>query len=483
LSSPIHTPYRLAVNRAQACVKNLRAAVPHGLIAGCLLGSLGACASDGTGDQADNQAGTGVAMNPATSAGAPSPAGTSGMVTGAAGSGAAANTPLNSQAGVSAAGMSAGAQAGVSGTLAPAGMSAGSDAAQAGMSGGSDAGTAGSAPIDSTGQCRPKFGSGLNVAWFKFAGDVPNPDLARFQQLYRDTHDAGGRIVRWWFHTNGTVTPGYDSSGLAKKISTEQIADVRSILDAAHTAGVAVVISLWSFDMLQGNQSAPLANNQALLSQDSNRQAYIDQVLTPLVAALHGHPGLYAWEVFNEPEGMTTEHGWTMQNGGQTVAEAVIQKCVNWFADAIHKADPAALVTNGAWQFAVTATVSGYQNAYSDSALQAAGGRAQGTLDFYEVHYYDNWNGSEVVSPFTHPQSYWNVDKKIAIGEFWATTTNGVAAADLFTQLYDGGYSGAWAWQYANDDGSNAGMSTKWPSMQVPMQKLYTAHPAELECD
>jgi hypothetical protein len=344
-------------------------------------------------------------------------------------------------------------------------------------------GAAGSGGVNApTGACRPKFGSGLNVAWFKFAGDVPNPDVTRFTQLFKDTYAAGGRVVRWWFHTNGTVTPGYDAKGLAKPIASNVVADVRKILDAAHAAGVAVVVSLWSFDMLQGNQSAPLDNNYALLSQDANRQSYIDNVLTPLVTGLKAHPGLYGWEIFNEPEGMTSQHGWTTQSGGKTVDESVVQICVNWFADAIHKADPSALVTNGAWQFAVNANVSSYKNMYSDSALRMVGKRQAGTLDFYEVHYYSNWNGSEVVSPFTHPVSYWNVDKAVQIGEFWATATNGVAADSLYTNLFDSGYKGAWAWQYANEDSGGTGTSTKWPAMQVPMQKLYAAHGADLEC-
>lgn len=153
-------------------------------------------------------------------------------------------------------------------------------------------------------------------------------------------------------------------------------------------------ISLWSFDMLQASENPPIAHNMALLTQDANRQAYLDNVVTPLVAALKGHPGLYSWEVFNEPEGMTTQNGWTPIK----VDEKVIQVCVNWFADAIHAADPAALVTNGAWPFIANSNVQGYTNAYSDAALRTAGGRARGTLDFFEVHYYDNWGGATAQS-------------------------------------------------------------------------------------
>ncbi len=198
--------------------------------------------------------------------------------------------------------------------------------------------------------CRPKFASGVNVAWFNYASDVPSPNISKFTTLYTNVYAAGGRIVRWWFHTNGAVTPGY-TNGEATPISQSNINDVKSILDAAYSAGVAVNISLWAFDMLSGGQSAPITNNMNLLTNDTDRQAYITNVLTPLATALKGYHGLYSWEIFNEPEGMTTEHGWTTSGGGQEIDESYIQKTTNWFADAIHTADPSALVTLGAWTF------------------------------------------------------------------------------------------------------------------------------------
>jgi hypothetical protein len=291
--------------------------------------------------------------------------------------------------------------------------------------------------------------------------------------MFQNTAAAGGRVVRWWLHTNGLNTPGYDDSGVAVRISDSDIADVRKVLDSAHAAGVMLNISLWSFDMLK---SGPVAENLALLTQDSNRQAYIDNVLTPLVAATKGHPALYSWEIFNEAEGMTNENGWT----DTTIPESDVQKCVNWFADAIHTADPAVAVTTGAWTFKVTSTVGRNKNDYADETLRSVGGRANGTLDFYEVHYYDNYVGSEVISPFVHPAAYWGLDKPIVIGEFLAIDTNGIKAADLYTTLFDNGYAGAWAWQYSSNGAG--GMQIRWPAMQLPMQNLLNLHQDELSC-
>jgi hypothetical protein len=314
-----------------------------------------------------------------------------------------------------------------------------------------------------------------------FANDVPNPNLGAFQTLFQNTYSVGGRVVRWWLHTNGTVTPGYDANGNAKPLTSAAMNGITSVLNAAHTAGVAINLSLWSFDMLQGGEGISTTlrgQNKNLLTVDSNRQAYIDNVLTPMVNALKGNPGLYSYEIFNEPEGMTTQNGWTGSNGGTTVDESYIQKTVNWFAAAIHAADPAARVTNGAWTFKACSTgIAGMQNYYSGSALQSAGGKSNGSLDFYEVHYYTA-NGSQY-SPFLNAASHWGLDKKLVIGEFFALANDGVAAADTYTHLYTAGYNGAWAWQYQNQDSGTTG-PTKWPAMQVPMQNVYNAHMADV---
>ncbi len=345
----------------------------------------------------------------------------------------------------------------------------GADDAGASSGSGSDAGADASRRAST---CR--FASGLNVPWVHFASDVPDPDIATFTTIFQQTHAAGGRVVRWWFHTNGTVTPGYDDSGKALALQQSHVDGIKAILAAANAAGVAINLSLWSFDMLQGGESITSTlrtNNQNLLTVDANRQWYIDHYLTPLVTALKGTPGLYSYEIFNEPEGMS-QFGWTAGNGGSQVDESAIQRTVNWFAAAIHAADPTVLVTNGSQVFQYCSNASGDQNYYSDAALRNAGGQDGGTLDFYEVHYYTSNGASN--SCFTHPASYWALDKKLVMGEFFAQATDNVAQNDLYTSLYSNGYDGAWAWSYETDQ--------PWPAMQVPMQNLADAHADVGDC-
>ena len=211
------------------------------------------------------------------------------------------------------------------------------------------------AAVDSgttTGICN--YASGLNVAWVNFANDVPNPDIATFTTIFKNTYAAGGRVIRWWFHTNGTVTPGYQSNGMVQDLPQSHIDGVKAILAAAHAQGVAINISLWSFDMLQADAGSTYMQNLALLQTAAVRNSYITNYLTPLVTALKGTPGLYSYEIFNEPEGMTAT-GWATYR----TTEAYVQTCVNQFAAAIHAADPNTPVTNGSQEFQYCSGVAG----------------------------------------------------------------------------------------------------------------------------
>ncbi len=421
-----------------------------------LCGALGlvACGSNtGSTEPGDNNAAAGSAT---TSGGSANTAGGNASLSGGAGAGSSSGS-----AGTQASGGAPGtggesSSGGTSGAQSSAGSHSGG-AASGGTAGVGGAG--GSATGTKETACN--YASGLNVAWVNFANDVPNPDIATFTTIFNHTYAAGGRVVRWWFHTNGTVTPGYGSDGTALAIQQSHIDGVKAILAAAHTAGVAVNISLWSFDMLQANAGDAHTNNQALLENDTNRQAYIDRYLTPLVTALKGTPGLYSYEIFNEPEGMGP-NGWATYR----TTEAFIQTTVNWFAAAIHAADPNVLVTNGAVTFDYCSTAQGKSNDYSDTALRGAGGKQGGILDFYEVHYYTS-NGISN-SAFMHPASYWGLDKKLVMGEFAAADTDGVLQNDLMTYLYTNGYNGGWAWSYDSD--------WPWPAEQGPLQSLYAAH-------
>jgi hypothetical protein len=190
-------------------------------------------------------------------------------------------------------------------------------------------------------------------------------------------------------------------------------------------------------------------NNKKLLTTDAGIKAYIDNALVPLVKAIGSDPNLLAWEICNECEGMVEGIGWTTQR----ITKADVQKITNRMAGAIKRAVPGVLVSTGTVQ-------ANYLNWYADAALKTAGADADGTMDFYMVHYY-GWNGS-ANSPFKKAANGWSLDKPIVVGEFassdWSPSVkSSMQDAEkidtLMENLYKNGYAGGLFWQYQQDGG------------------------------
>ena len=295
------------------------------------------------------------------------------------------------------------------------------------------------------------FLSGSNVAWINFAHDIGNPDApadtAYFRKIFREIHDNGGNSMRLWLHTNGTATPEF-TGNLVTGPGTRAISDLKSICDIAYSNDIGLILCLWSFDMQRikdgGLPADILARNKNILTTDEGLNSYIEKALIPMVDSLKEHPGIIAWEIFNEPEGMTEVGNWDIT---QHVSQQNVMKFVNKCAGAIHRTDTTAKVTNGAWSLFSTSDADGGTNYYSDAKLIAAGGDAAGTLDFYTVHYYD-WDDT---SPFLHPCSHWNLDKPLVIAEFFTNCQYCSTKNENYKTLYLNGYAGAMGWQYIED--------------------------------
>jgi hypothetical protein len=299
---------------------------------------------------------------------------------------------------------------------------------------------------------KPLFLSGANVPWVNYSKDIGNPespaDTVYFGKMFSLVHENGGNSMRFWLHINGMNTPEF-TGNLVTGPGNRAIADLKSICDIAFKNDVGLVLCLWSFDMQRIKDGALpaecLARNKYILTTDEGMDSYVNNALIPMVAVLKQHPGIIAWEIFNEPEGMTEVGNWDIT---QHVTQLNVMKFINKCAGAIHRTDPKAKVTNGAWSFFAASNVDGGTNYYSNEKLIAAGGDTDGTLDFYTVHYYD-WDDT---SPFLQPCSYWQLDKPLVIAEFHPNCKNCGVAGKNYETLYQNGYAGAWAWSFYENE-------------------------------
>ena len=371
------------------------------------------------------------------------------------------------------------------------------------------------------------FLSGGNLAWLSFASDIGpgTVDYTSYANILLQIHNSGGNAMRWWLHTNGVNTPQFNDTGLVIGPGANTIANLKHALDLAWEREIGMNLCLWSFDMLQSTNGATVVNrNLKLLNDTAFTNAYIKNCLIPMVDSLKGHPGILAWEIFNEPEGMTDYWHFYI---GQYVTMATIQRFVNLCAGAIHRADPSARVTNGAWSFKSLTDIANLpasvkpglaklsiaeQNAmrdefnhknrlslkgdefnqylqrvadgptsnyYRDDRLIAAGGDTLGTLDFYEVHYY-TWGGTSL-SPFSNSAATWGLNKPIVVAEFSisqissGTLVPAIPAQDQYNSLYSSGYAGALSWSWTDVQ------YTTHADMLAATQYMWDQHRADVD--
>lgn len=328
------------------------------------------------------------------------------------------------------------------------------------------------------------FLNGGNVAWVHFAKDIGpgKTDLDTFDEIFEQVHKNGGNAMRLWLHTNGENTPEWQGSKVVGP-GKGAIEDLRGILDRAAKHDVKLMLCLWSFDMLRKRNGEKYTDRAYdLLTDSALTQSYIDNALVPMVDKLKGHPGILAWEIFNEPEGMSEEFGWDFN---RHVPMADIQRFINMTAGAIHRRSPDAKVTNGAWSFHSlykSTSDKHSDNYYTDQALISAGGDSLGYLDFYTVHYY-KWGGTEL-SPFHHDYSHWNLSKPLVVAEFFLPDdTFGVSWDNLYAELYERGYAGALAWQWFDWANHRPKIDHYWPRALENMKTIRKQHPEDVKME
>ena len=307
------------------------------------------------------------------------------------------------------------------------------------------------------------FFSGTNLAWSDYNSDVGDSPLNEnaWRKAVEGTRAAGGNAIRWWLFNNMSQSPEIDqSTHLVSGLKANTIANMKKALDIAEEYGVMVSMCLFSHNLMEPNQWGLYddklditANTQ--LFEDAGTKAFIDNALVPVVKAIGNHNALMTWEVFNEPEGMTSV-GWTTKK----LDKAVLQKFTNKIAAAIHTTNPELLVSTGSVNIQ-------YQSWWNDSELIAAGGETNGTLDFFQTHYYPYYQ-NDAVSPFVNAAAqmattYKYDSKPMIIGEFPASGWKGdtytasmaaktqISTEECYRKAFDGGYAGALAWQYIGD--------------------------------
>ncbi len=346
------------------------------------------------------------------------------------------------------------------------------------------------APEDSDGAEDPNklyhFGEavnlvGANIAWStnsRFSSDFgrsdgfrnPNTNLIDFQAKFDEIARNGGNSARIWLHTTAQISPHIEPNGqtvgLSRELSNRQVVDqMKLVLDSAWDRGILVTFSLFSFDMVCdryqrefGYTGSMFRNHEMLTTQ---RQAYFDTALTPMVAGLKDHPALFAYEIFNEPEGMYETYMFCDTEFPIIHEDAV--RFVNEAAALIHGLDSNVKVT--------TSTHTELYNDFTNETLTSLdGAKPEGILDFLELHWYEGW----AKDPYTTPKTDYDLDIPIIIGEYAVYQARGTSdnpSEDSISDILANGFAGAWPWSLATVDNASDILAAINAAQQTPIDK------------
>jgi hypothetical protein len=340
---------------------------------------------------------------------------------------------------------------------------------------------------------QPLFISGMNIAWNNFArdvGDSPlgNSGITAFVNQFKQIKSAGGNAVRWWLHTDGQADPKFnDQTGAVTGLGTNTINNVRQVLDSAYNYGIVVSLCLFSFDLLNNETnnktSVQMDRNEKFLTVPANLDSYIQNALRPMLQAVGNHPAIMCWEVFNEPEGMSSDAGgWATRK----IAMSHILRFTAKIAAEVHSSTKK-MASSGIHEYGKMKTW------YSDAKLKQASGNndAKAYLDFYMAHYYPQYIGTSG-SPFHNPASYWQMDRPILIGEFpaqsWGPGTGysniqpntAMTITKAYEYAYDNGYCGALSWSMTEGEKEKFGSFT---TTEPALKNLANKHEADIKVD
>ena len=303
--------------------------------------------------------------------------------------------------------------------------------------------------------------NGANVAWVNFGFDVgtSTPAIGQLRDRFAQIRAAGGNSARWWLHASGWMSPDINPGGFVRGISpntqngvsdAQMIDQVRQVLDAAWAEGILLNISLFSFEIMCGEDNdengsvhrGSRFNN--MVNNNNNVQSYIDNVLEPLVVSLRDHPALFSWEIFNESDGMTAGGRDFLRsncpNGNYPQPLSVLQNFVNQAAGRIQRLDRNVKVTTSVSQF-------DFLNDYTNATLTSLNSSdPEGVLDYYQAHWY--WRFNHPSNPYVITASDRGFDLPLVMGEFGegVEPETGTPDSRINSALLNQGYAGAWIW-------------------------------------
>jgi len=304
------------------------------------------------------------------------------------------------------------------------------------------------------------------------------------EERLKHSSDIGANAMRWnaFFYGRDFL---WDANGNVTGLAGNGLSNLKDCLDraATHKIMIQIVLSTAHFQQYSGETMSKehnetsnenrVKNLHQMFTTEAGTQAYINNILKPMIDTIGVHPALFGFLLSNELHGMTDMpesspygDGWASTKGGLLVPEADFQKFFNLVSGELHRKLPGVICG-----ISLTAK---RRNQFTSETLIAAGGDSDGVLDIYQLQYYPG-DHKEFESPFDYSLEDiadvdlgigGSIDKPVIAGEFWMHgITDQNKSSILYTpteayeKLWDNGYSGGFGWSafhYENDWSSDA---------------------------
>ena len=287
------------------------------------------------------------------------------------------------------------------------------------------------------------FSLGVNYPWAHYAEDFGATasghrglSLPENQTLLADEfariRDCGASVVRWFLFADGRG--GFlTEKGIPVRPDEFLFRDVRAALEIAHRNDLRLCFSLIDYLWLQDRTGKPAAHtNEQVLQFAAGREAFLHRVLIPMFREFREHPALFAWEIANEPE-------WAIREFHRKPAAKMRYADFRAFAEEIAQAIR---------EFA------GVPVTLGSARLDWVRAWSELGLNFYQVHYYPEQDGSGKSGLAKHLSCLPLLDKPLWIGELPARDVSaaGYSLEAALTHCRDAGLLGAAVWRWTTPE-------------------------------
>lgn len=294
---------------------------------------------------------------------------------------------------------------------------------------------------------------GANYAWVHYGGDfggngwgargVSDPQTrAQVDADFAGMAQAGLQVVRWFLFCDGRAGIVFER-GVPTGLDARVLADMDAALETAGRHALQVNFVLFDYTWLLNEtrvNGVRLYGHAEVLRSAAGRDALRERVLLPVLERYDAHPGLYSWEVMNEPEWVIAENAPMPRHRlREPIPLGEFHDFAREVAAAVHHR-AAGRATLGA------------------ARLKWLGQWRNAGLDYYQFHYYprtEEPRGGSFREFLDRGAAALALDRPVVLGEFPANEPEvpGYSATQVLDACCARGLAGAWVWKWRQQDG------------------------------